>query len=241
MIQQHKPHRVKSAAWSSLLALCLLTAVVGCETVDGPRTVTPQPDTADGDGGDSSGADQAAAEKEQRLKAQRAAVEQQALESVGEPCELDRDCALYLRCFEGACKVPPAVDGDEVSDAPVVVIQTSKGEAQFFMEVALSFEQQRRGLMFRPRMSDKWSMLFVYERDRANSFWMKNTLIPLDMVFINDANEVVGVVPEAEPLTTTSRSVGAPSRYVLEINAGLAAQFGIEAGSKVQFVRLPEL
>ncbi len=180
--------------------------------------------------------------KEERLVSQRAQVEQEALKSVGKSCVKDLDCTLYLRCIQDACAVPPAVDGADTSEAPVVVVTTASGEAQFAMELALDIPQRSRGLMFRPRMSDEWSMLFVYDREQSDlSFWMKNTLIPLDMLFINDAGEVVGVVENAEPLTLTSRGIpGTRSRYVLEINAGLAKRFGIAAGDKVQFVRLAD-
>ncbi len=174
---------------------------------------------------------------EERLIRERERVEAEARASIGKACSVDLDCPLFLRCQTSACAVPPAVDGDAVPDAPVI---SFSGGAQFFMELALDDDQRARGLMFRPRMSDTWSMLFVYPNDRPLSFWMKNTLIPLDMVFIKDNGEVLGVVEHAEPLTLSSRKVPGSSRYVLEINAGLAQRFNIKAGDKIQLVRLPD-
>jgi uncharacterized membrane protein (UPF0127 family) len=179
--------------------------------------------------------------KERRLKAERARVEDQAERTVGDPCAKDSGCALYLRCIDQKCEVPPAVDGAEVPPGtPVASIAADLGEAQFHLETATTELERRRGLMWRPRMNDRWGMLFVYPSERPLSFWMRNTLIPLDMIFIDNAGQVTGVVANAEPRTDTSRSAGGPARYVLEINAGLAATYGIEAGNHVTFVGLTE-
>jgi uncharacterized membrane protein (UPF0127 family) len=94
--------------------------------------------------------------------------------------------------------------------------------------------------MVREKLGPYEGMLFDFYKEAPVSFWMKNTLIPLDMVFINDAGLVVGVVPMAEPLTRTSRRVEGESRYVLELNGGLAARFGIQAGTRVRFAHLEE-
>ena len=83
-------------------------------------------------------------------------------------------------------------------------------------------------------------MLFLFDRASVQSFWMKNTLISLDMIFIDENFRVVGVVENAEPLTLDPRTVGAPSRYVLEVNAGVAARHGIGTGSVVEFVNVPQ-
>lgn len=185
--------------------------------------------------------DDTAAQKERELTKERERVEAEAKKGVGADCEVDRTCPLYLRCIDKKCAEPPAVDGGPGRDGtPVAVIAASKGEAQFYLETALDDEERRRGLMWRPRMSDQWGMLFVYPTDRPLSFWMKNTLIPLDMIFINSEGKVTGVVENAEPRTLTSRADGGPARYVLELNAGLANRFGIAAGDHVTLVGLGE-
>jgi hypothetical protein len=176
-------------------------------------------------------------DKETRLKNERERVEREALVDVGKPCSVDSECKLYLRCIESSCAVPPAVDGGDDAEAPVV---SFAGQTQFYMELALGDAQRARGLMHRPRMDDSWSMLFVYNYDQRLSFWMKNTLIPLDMVFIDDSATVIGVSHNAEPLTLTSRSVEGESRYVLEINAGLAERYNIKKGDHVDFIKLDD-
>lgn len=161
--------------------------------------------------------------------------------ATGKACTIDTDCPLYLRCVASACAVPPAVDGSgDPASSPAVSIVSSEGEAQFLVELAIEPHERQRGLMHRPRMSDAWGMVFIYSRDQPQSFWMKNTLIPLDMVFINDARKVVGVVHNATPLTLDAREVEGNSRFILEVNAGLAKRFGIKAGDPVHFGRFPD-
>lgn len=154
-------------------------------------------------------------------------------ESEARPCRIDTDCDGYYRCMDQKCGQPPAMTGEVAADTPRVIFrdQESRVLAQFHLELALTREEQSRGLMYRDEMLDEWGMLFIYEEEDLLSFWMKNTLIPLDMIFIDDAGIVVGVVKEAEPLTRTPRSVGAPSRYVLEVNGGLAERYGIGPGA----------
>ena len=151
------------------------------------------------------------------------------------PCRTDLDCDGYFRCFDQICEKPPAMTGEADATTPRVILRDAQGQvlAQFHLELALTREEKARGLMYREEMLDDWGMLFVYPEEDHLSFWMENTLIALDMIFIDDEGIVVGVVKEAEPLTRTPRSVGVRSRYVLEVNAGLAERYGIGAGAKM--------
>ncbi|MCL2177817.1 MAG: DUF192 domain-containing protein [Proteobacteria bacterium] len=103
----------------------------------------------------------------------------------------------------------------------------------FEVEVAHTPEAITRGLMWRKSLKPREGMLFVFEREKEQFFWMKNTLVGLDMVFISAEQVVVGIVEHATPLSLSSLSVGLPSRYVLEVAAGTCAKLGIRAGSKV--------
>lgn len=159
-------------------------------------------------------------------------------------CVLDEHCESFYRCIESTCQVPPAMSGQRDEETPVlsffspdVEVPEEGGEplVSFYTELALTAAEQSRGLMYRPHMRDDWGMLFIYPAERTLSFWMKNTLIPLDMIFIDDAGEVVGVVEMAEPQTLTPRSVDRPARYVFEINGGLSAELGIGEGTRVRF------
>jgi len=101
----------------------------------------------------------------------------------------------------------------------------------FNIEIAQTQQERAKGLMFRESMPDNHGMLFVFEKDAPLAFWMKNTLIPLDMVFIDENLSVVDVLaasPCKEDPCPNYRSHG---RYVLEINAGLAEKYGIKNGS----------
>lgn len=175
---------------------------------------------------------------------------------LGSACQRDTDCQDYLRCRENICRVPEAMSGIRQATTPVARFYASKASdapeiGTFFVELALDGEEQQRGLMFRRHMHEDWGMLFVYPGDLPLQFWMKNTLIPLDMVFIHSSGRVVGVVENAEPLTLTPRGVGQAARYVLELNAGTARARGIGQGSwmavdnlestfKPRFTRTPE-
>ena len=90
--------------------------------------------------------------------------------------------------------------------------------------------------MYREHMADDAGMLFLMPEERVQSFWMKNTFIPLDIIFIRADLTVAGIVENAEPQTLTSRTVGKPSKYVLEVNAGWSQRHGVKTGSKATFV-----
>jgi uncharacterized membrane protein (UPF0127 family) len=127
------------------------------------------------------------------------------------------------------------------SDVPVtarrahVVLSGSQGDRTVSVEVVASPRAVERGLMFRQHLPLDEGMLFLMGEEEVQSFWMRNTLIPLDMIFIDKAFKVVGVVENAEPRTETSRTVGKPSTYVLEVNGGWTAKNGIAAGATAKF------
>jgi len=103
------------------------------------------------------------------------------------------------------------------------------------VEVARTDAERERGLMGRHRLEPGHGMLFVFETEDEHVFWMKNTLVPLDMLFIDGLGTIVGIVARAEPLTTSPRTVGRPSRYVLEVPGGWAEERGVKAGDGVRF------
>jgi hypothetical protein len=101
------------------------------------------------------------------------------------------------------------------------------------VEVVHTLPERERGLMFRKTLAPETGMLFIFDDDQDHMFWMKNTLIPLDMIFISQEGVVEGIVRDAAPETETPRSVNHASRYVLEVNAGWAALKGVETGARV--------
>jgi uncharacterized membrane protein (UPF0127 family) len=109
------------------------------------------------------------------------------------------------------------------------------------VEVAATPESRTRGLMWREELPAGQGMLFVFAEEEVQSFWMRNTLIPLDMLFIDSEGRVVGIVERAQPRTLTGRSVGVPGRYVLEVPGGWCQSEGIATGDTVELQGLEGL
>ncbi|MGH8166414.1 MAG: DUF192 domain-containing protein [Woeseiaceae bacterium] len=120
-----------------------------------------------------------------------------------------------------------------------IVIEASNSACYAFdVYLALTPEQQRRGLMH-VRQLPQWSgMLFVYRDDDMHSMWMKNTYIPLDILFIRRDGSVASVAEMTEPLSLQSIASTEPVAYVLELNGGISARLGIDTESAVYLPRL---
>ena len=108
------------------------------------------------------------------------------------------------------------------------------GVAAFRIEVAQTPEERARGLMFREYMAPGAGMLFVFDRTGPVAFWMENTLIPLDMIFVDENGTISHIHPNAVPHDRTPIPGGNSVRYVLEINGGMARALGIEVGSELR-------
>lgn len=108
------------------------------------------------------------------------------------------------------------------------------GQAHFNVELADDAAEQAQGLMFRETLPKSAGMLFVYDSPRHARFWMKNTLIPLDMIFIDQTGQVLRIAEQARPLDETPIDGGDGVLMILEINGGLAKSLGISVGSQVR-------
>jgi uncharacterized membrane protein (UPF0127 family) len=117
---------------------------------------------------------------------------------------------------------------------PTARIHGTDGVVEVVVEVVSTPEAVARGLMYRNELADGRGMLFVFPDERERHFWMKNTLIPLDMIFIGGDGTIVGIHREATPLSTAPVGVGRPSRYVIEVPGGWAARSGIASGQRVE-------
>ena len=133
--------------------------------------------------------------------------------------------AVVLLALVAACGGP---------SGPVARVQTRAGRVDVALEVAATPETRARGLMYRRELADGRGMLFVFDADEDHEFWMKNTLIPLDMIFIGADQAIVGIHPNAVPLSTATVGVGRPSRWVLEVPGGWAARRGVASGDRVE-------
>ncbi|KQZ99501.1 hypothetical protein ASD64_14240 [Mesorhizobium sp. Root157] len=125
-----------------------------------------------------------------------------------------------------------------VDEAPLVA-STPNGERVFSVEIADETAERAAGLMFRETMPDDRGMLFVFEETRPIGFWMKNTPMPLDLIFIGPDGRVKAIMP-GEPYSEAAISPGQPVRYVLELKAGTAAKQGISDGVLVKHPRIVE-
>jgi len=116
------------------------------------------------------------------------------------------------------------------------VFITSKGrQSSFTCEIAQTPSERATGLMHRKTLAPTKGMVFVFPHPEEQMFWMKNTHIPLDMIFISSDGVVVGVVENARPLSMELRGVSTPSQFVVELAAFTAGKHGIKVGTKVGF------
>jgi uncharacterized membrane protein (UPF0127 family) len=142
-----------------------------------------------------------------------------------------------LPACKNAGEQKPSADSSSVTPGPLsarVNIDVGGRWVSFRCELARTPPEHEKGLMFRKELAPDTGMIFVFDRPFVQTFWMKNTLIPLDMVFIGADRRIVGIVENAEPLTLTGRGVRDPSQFVLEIGGGVAAKMGIQAGQRVE-------
>jgi uncharacterized membrane protein (UPF0127 family) len=153
------------------------------------------------------------------------------------------------RCvLETPAQPPPAVapgpargcPADPEGGPPKVPLVTvgfpDLGPVAVDAELVRSEHDTQRGLMYRTSMPEEHGMLFDLRERDDHQFWMHNTCIPLDLLYIDEDGLLVGIVENAPTLDDTTRGVGCPSRWVLEVNAGWSRRHGVRAG---QHVRLP--
>lgn len=116
-----------------------------------------------------------------------------------------------------------------------VLIHTGGSTYKFSAEIADSAEERSQGLMFREHMAANEGMLFLYPAEKPVAFWMKNTPLPLDMIFIGENGRIVHVAAMARPFDTSPISSQEPAKAVLEILGGSANQLGIKPGDLVEW------
>ena len=127
----------------------------------------------------------------------------------------------------------PAATATPSAKLDTVEILTSRGRVKFTVELAVTKAEQARGLMFRKSLAPDRGMLFPYNPPQRAAFWMKNTLIPLDILYIGPDGRVLSIARNAVPHDETPIPSGGVVRGVLEIPGGRAAQLGILPGDRV--------
>lgn len=124
------------------------------------------------------------------------------------------------------------------SDESRLVIRTATGDHRFTVEVVDTPQKRAEGLMFRQTLAPDAGMLFDFKEVREVSFWMRNTFIPLDMIFITPDGTVENVHVNARPHDPTGIPSRAPVQFVLEIPGGRSLEIGLEPGDKVEHPRM---
>jgi uncharacterized membrane protein (UPF0127 family) len=143
-------------------------------------------------------------------------------------------CGADPPANEARAPAPPRVSPAGLDLASLTVESGGRRHA-FTVEVARTAEQQERGLMERRALAPDAGMLFPFDPPRPASFWMRNTLIPLDMIFIRPDGTIARVAANAVPLSEEQIGVEEPVTAVLELRAGRAAELGISAGDRVSW------
>ena len=138
--------------------------------------------------------------------------------------------ALALSLVAGTAWAQP-----QTFERDQLAIETTGGGQQFAVELAVTSEQRAQGLMYRQRMPADAGMLFLYPAARPVSMWMKNTLMPLDMLFIGDDGRILHIAERTIPGSTATISSMQPARAVLELNGGTAARLKIQVGDRVLY------
>ena len=150
-------------------------------------------------------------------------------------CASSSQCQAPLVCKKKTCVIPPSLLGKQTQDAPVLKFSTSEGEKQIYIEIASDDYSTQRGMMMRRACHQDWGMLFVFPNESRHAFWMHNTYIPLDMVFIRADGTVSNIHENAEALNDVPRYPSTDKiKYVLELPAGSVKTHQITTSSKFE-------
>lgn len=140
---------------------------------------------------------------------------------------------LFLALF--LCTPAFAQDSQRLQTGGLAIETQGGNRYVFEVELALTPEQQQKGLMFRESLPPNGGMLFVFPQAREASFWMKNTPLSLDIIFIRDDGTIANIAERTEPFSEKSIPSDGIVRGVLEVNGGTTAQLSIAAGDRVVF------
>jgi uncharacterized membrane protein (UPF0127 family) len=124
-------------------------------------------------------------------------------------------------------------EGAAAFDRSLLTIETSHGRFEFQVELAVTSAERAQGLMFRESLADDQGMLFDFGAAKPVAMWMRNTYIPLDIVFIRADGSIGRIAENAEPLSDAVIDSGEPVSAVLELRGGLTSERGIEVGDRV--------
>ena len=148
--------------------------------------------------------------------------------------KIKETCSVY--CVVGTAILSSfnSIAGENCDWEELIIYNGIKRQATFCVELATTYSERQQGLMFREDLEFNEGMIFVYDQPKPVSFWMKNTSIPLDIIFADGSGTVTKIFKNAVPFSTVSIFGGEQVQYVLEINAGLSKSLGIKLGNILQ-------
>lgn len=147
--------------------------------------------------------------------------------------------SLFLSCGEEEKET--VVETPEITfqkEGEMFLLKSTDTIKKLDIEIANTLYEQETGLMYRESMQDDQGMLFVYANEGPRNFYMKNTYIPLDLIFYNKDSIAINIHENARPLDETSIPSNGPAKFILEVNAGKAEEWGVEEGDKMSFITL---
>jgi uncharacterized protein len=140
---------------------------------------------------------------------------------------------MWLAAVSAVLVMLSVVPAARAASVQPLEIATKSGVHVFSVEMATTEEEKQTGLMYRKELPDGKGMLFDFSPEQQISMWMKNTYIPLDMIFIRADGRILRIAENTEPLSTKIISSGGLARGVLEVIAGTAQKYGIQPGDRV--------
>ena len=205
------------------LGLCLcLTALASCNRTEEPH----------------SSGDAQAATLPLASASSPTATEKSAPGSSGKAPQANAACVVPMaeepaRRAPNALHCPADPDGPPESARGYVEFTDAPGSPRLEVELARTEPEKERGLMYRTKLPEAQGMLFVWNNEEPRTFWMHNTCIPLDMMFIARDGTITGILEQVPTLNDAPRGVPCPAAYVLEVNAGWSRAHGVKPGTKV--------
>ncbi|MCL1827544.1 MAG: DUF192 domain-containing protein [Candidatus Cloacimonetes bacterium] len=145
-------------------------------------------------------------------------------------------CCFILLIFMPSCSKKEITQKEVLfaKDTVLKIITSQQKEYEFEVELAISDYQRERGMMYRNKIEENQGMLFVFKREDTLSFWMKNTYVSLDIIFIDKELHIVDIAENAFPLSEENIQSKEPAMYAFEVKGGLSRKLGINKGDKVE-------
>ena len=142
---------------------------------------------------------------------------------------------IVVVAIQACGQAKPVNVNPDVSATTLQIVDkvSSEVKATYKIEYAITQEEQERGLMYRQSLASDAGMLFVFPPNTSLAFWMKNTFIPLDIIYADENWEIVDIKPDNQPQSEVSIIAANPYNYCLEVNAGQAASHNIRIGDKL--------